>query len=165
MRTLIKSALTASLVRCNRKLKKLKVLTVVGTRPEIVRLSRVLAKLDQYCEHILIHTGQNFDYELNEIFFADLGIPGSWQILTAVRFLETVFFRNGFFLETGFFIFAQIFLLRNQAPPTFLKLAGNYNPNQQASYSSLIIIALNHHHLTFMYAKLQCQCNFKILTI
>ena len=50
-------------------MKKLKVLTVVGTRPEIIRLSRVLAKLNQYCEHILVHTGQNYDYELNQVFF------------------------------------------------------------------------------------------------
>ena len=55
-------------------MKKLKVATVVGTRPEIIRLSRVLAKLDEHCEHALIHTGQNYDYELNGIFFADLGI-------------------------------------------------------------------------------------------
>ena len=55
-------------------MKKLKVATVVGTRPEIIRLSRVLAKLDEHCEHILIHTGQNYDYELNGIFFEDLGI-------------------------------------------------------------------------------------------
>ena len=55
-------------------MKKLKVLTVVGTRPEIVRLSRVLAKLNQYCEHILVHTGQNYDYELNQVFFSDLGV-------------------------------------------------------------------------------------------
>ncbi len=54
--------------------KKLKVATVVGTRPEIIRLSRVLAKLDTHCEHVLIHTGQNYDYELNGIFFDDLGI-------------------------------------------------------------------------------------------
>ena len=54
--------------------KKLKVLTVVGTRPEIIRLSRVIAEFDEYCEHILVHTGQNYDYELNEIFFQDLGI-------------------------------------------------------------------------------------------
>ncbi|ATG74607.1 UDP-N-acetylglucosamine 2-epimerase [Zobellella denitrificans] len=53
---------------------KLKVMTVVGTRPEIIRLSRVLAALDAHCEHILVHTGQNYDYELNEIFFQDLGI-------------------------------------------------------------------------------------------
>jgi UDP-N-acetylglucosamine 2-epimerase (non-hydrolysing) len=55
-------------------MKKLKIATVVGTRPEIIRLSRVLAKLDEYCEHVLIHTGQNYDYELNQIFFDDLGI-------------------------------------------------------------------------------------------
>ena len=56
------------------KMKKLKVMTVVGTRPEIIRLSRVIAKLDEYCDHILVHTGQNYDYELNEIFFQDLKI-------------------------------------------------------------------------------------------
>ena len=55
-------------------MKKLKVLTVVGTRPEIVRLSRVLACLDEHCEHVLVHTGQNYDYELNQIFFDDLGV-------------------------------------------------------------------------------------------
>jgi len=55
-------------------MKKLNVATVVGTRPEIIRLSRVLAKLDQHCDHVLIHTGQNYDYELNGIFFEDLGI-------------------------------------------------------------------------------------------
>lgn len=55
-------------------MKKLKVVTVVGTRPEIIRLSRVLAALDEHCEHVLVHTGQNYDYELNEIFFQDLGV-------------------------------------------------------------------------------------------
>jgi UDP-N-acetylglucosamine 2-epimerase (non-hydrolysing) len=52
----------------------LKVMTVVGTRPEIIRLSRVIAQLDRHCEHVLVHTGQNYDYELNEVFFSDLGI-------------------------------------------------------------------------------------------
>lgn len=52
----------------------LKVMTVVGTRPEIIRLSRVMAQLDKHCEHVLVHTGQNYDYELNEVFFSDLGI-------------------------------------------------------------------------------------------
>ena len=56
------------------EVRKMKVMTVVGTRPEIIRLSRVIAKLDEHCEHILVHTGQNYDYELNEIFFEDLGI-------------------------------------------------------------------------------------------
>lgn len=55
-------------------MKKLKVATVVGTRPEIIRLSCVIKKLDEHCEQILVHTGQNYDYELNEIFFDDLGI-------------------------------------------------------------------------------------------
>jgi UDP-N-acetyl-L-fucosamine synthase len=54
--------------------KKLKVMTIVGTRPEIIRLSRVISKLDDCCDNILVHTGQNYDYELNEIFFNDLSI-------------------------------------------------------------------------------------------
>lgn len=54
--------------------KPLKVMTVVGTRPEIIRLSRVMAALDRYTDHVLVHTGQNYDYELNEIFFQDLEI-------------------------------------------------------------------------------------------
>ncbi|MFG6415744.1 non-hydrolyzing UDP-N-acetylglucosamine 2-epimerase [Roseateles sp. DC23W] len=49
-------------------------MTVVGTRPEIIRLSRTIDKLDRFCEHVLVHTGQNYDYELNEVFFSDLGI-------------------------------------------------------------------------------------------
>ncbi len=56
------------------RMKKLKIMTVVGTRPEIIRLSRVLARLDESCEHVLVHTGQNYDYELNQVFFDDLGI-------------------------------------------------------------------------------------------
>jgi len=52
----------------------MKVMTVVGTRPEIIRLSRVMAALDRYVEHVIVHTGQNYDYELNQIFFDDLGI-------------------------------------------------------------------------------------------
>ena len=55
-------------------MKKLKVMSVVGTRPEIIRLSCVLAKLDEYCDHLIVHTGQNYDYELNEVFFKDLGV-------------------------------------------------------------------------------------------
>ncbi|MBX9867823.1 MAG: UDP-N-acetylglucosamine 2-epimerase (non-hydrolyzing) [Burkholderiales bacterium] len=64
-------------------MKKLKVVTVVGTRPEIIRLSRVMAKLDQACEHIIVHTGQNYDYELNEIFFKDLGVRSPDVFLNA----------------------------------------------------------------------------------
>ncbi len=53
---------------------KTKVMTIVGTRPEIIKLCRVMHELDQYADHVLVHTGQNYDYELNEIFFRDLGI-------------------------------------------------------------------------------------------
>ena len=55
-------------------MKKMTIMCVVGTRPEIIRLSRVLGKLDDTCNHILVHTGQNYDYELNQVFFEDLGI-------------------------------------------------------------------------------------------
>lgn len=64
-------------------MKKLKVMTVVGTRPEIIRLSRVLARLDENCEHVVVHTGQNYDYELNQIFFDDLGIRKPDHFLNA----------------------------------------------------------------------------------
>lgn len=52
----------------------MKIATILGTRPEIIRLSRILPKLDSYCDHILIHTGQNYDRTLNELFFAELGL-------------------------------------------------------------------------------------------
>lgn len=58
-------------------------MTVVGTRPEIIRLSRVMARLDEYCEHVIVHTGQNYDYELNQIFFDDLGIRRPDHFLNA----------------------------------------------------------------------------------
>lgn len=70
-------------MRAKFKMKKLKVVTVVGTRPEIIRLSRVIEALDQYCDHVLVHTGQNYDYELNEIFFQDLGIRKPDHFLNA----------------------------------------------------------------------------------
>lgn len=64
-------------------MQKLKVVTVVGTRPELIRLSRVMAKLDRHCEHVMVHTGQNYDYELNQIFFEDLGIRKPDHFLNA----------------------------------------------------------------------------------
>lgn len=62
----------------------LKVMTIVGTRPEIIKLSRVIAELDNVTKHILIHTGQNYDYELNEIFFQEMGIRKPDHFLGAV---------------------------------------------------------------------------------
>tara|TARA_Y100001970_G_scaffold292146_1_gene432181 strand:+ start:7297 stop:8433 length:1137 start_codon:yes stop_codon:yes gene_type:complete len=65
--------------------KKLKVMTVVGTRPEIIKLSQVMKELDKYVEHIIVHTGQNYDYELNELFFEQLGIRKPDFFLEAVK--------------------------------------------------------------------------------
>jgi len=62
---------------------KLKVMTVVGTRPEIIRISRVLAVLEDVTDHVLVHTGQNYDYELNGIFFKELGVPRPKHYLNA----------------------------------------------------------------------------------
>ena len=62
---------------------KLKIMTILGTRPEIIRLSRVMARLDQYADHMVVHTGQNYDYELNEVFFSDLGIRSPDLFLNA----------------------------------------------------------------------------------
>ncbi|MFQ2807160.1 non-hydrolyzing UDP-N-acetylglucosamine 2-epimerase [Aeromonas caviae] len=73
-----------SLFTMNKKMNnKMKVMTVVGTRPEIIRLSRVMAALDQHCEHILVHTGQNYDFELNQVFFDDLGVRKPDYFLSA----------------------------------------------------------------------------------
>ena len=64
--------------------KKLKVMTVVGTRPEIIRLSRVICALELATDHIFVHTGQNHDYELNQVFFEDFGLPPPRHHLKAV---------------------------------------------------------------------------------
>jgi UDP-N-acetylglucosamine 2-epimerase len=73
-------------------MRKLKVMTIVGTRPEIIRLSRVIEKLDQHCDHVLVHTGQNYDYELNEVFFSDLGIrkPNAFLEAASTTAAETI---------------------------------------------------------------------------
>lgn len=73
-------------------MKRLKVMTVVGTRPEIIRLSRVIARLDEVCDHVLVHTGQNYDYELNEVFFSDLGVrkPDHFLASAGANAAETI---------------------------------------------------------------------------
>jgi UDP-N-acetylglucosamine 2-epimerase (non-hydrolysing) len=65
-------------------MRKLKVVTIVGTRPEIIRLSRVIAVLDRHTDHVLVHTGQNYDYELNGLFFDELNIRAPDHFLNAV---------------------------------------------------------------------------------
>lgn len=73
-------------------MKKLKVMTVVGTRPELIRLSVIIRKLDEFCDHILVHTGQNYDFELNEVFFSDLGIrkPNYFLNVAGASSAETI---------------------------------------------------------------------------
>ena len=61
----------------------LNVMTVIGTRPEIIRLSRIINELDKYFNHIIVHTGQNYDFELNEIFFSELEIRKPNKFLNA----------------------------------------------------------------------------------
>jgi UDP-N-acetylglucosamine 2-epimerase (non-hydrolysing) len=65
-------------------MKKMKLMTIVGTRPEIIKLCRVIHELDEHTKHILVHSGQNYDYELNEIFFQELGIRKPDHFLNAV---------------------------------------------------------------------------------
>jgi UDP-N-acetylglucosamine 2-epimerase (non-hydrolysing) len=97
-------------------LKKLKVVTVVGTRPEIIRLSRVLARLDEHCEHILVHTGQNYDYELNQVFFEDLGIR------KPDYFLDSASNSNGAAHTIGNLIIAVDRVLEKERPEAMLVL-------------------------------------------
>jgi UDP-N-acetylglucosamine 2-epimerase len=95
-------------------MRKLKVMTVVGTRPEIIRLSRTIAMPDRYCDHTLVHTGQNFDYELNGIFFEQLGVRKPDHFLEAAG-------RSG--AETiGKIIIALDELLEQVQPEAFLVL-------------------------------------------
>lgn len=93
---------------------KLKVMTIVGTRPEIIRLSRVIPKLDQHCDHVLVHTGQNYDYELNGVFFRDLKIrdPDAYLKAAGSTAAETI----------GQVIIAADRVLRERTPDALLLL-------------------------------------------
>ena len=66
---------------------KLKLMTIIGTRPEIIRLSAVIKKCDKYFDQILVHTGQNYDYNLNQVFFEDLGLRAPDFYLDAMEVL------------------------------------------------------------------------------
>lgn len=97
---------------------KLKVMTVVGTRPEIIRLSRVIPRLDEYCHHVLVHSGQNYDYELNQIFFDDLGIRKPDYFLNAA---------GGTAAETIGKIIAAMDELLSEVQPEALLVLGDTN--------------------------------------
>jgi UDP-N-acetyl-L-fucosamine synthase len=126
------------------KMKKLKVLTVVGTRPEIIRLSCVLQKLDQSeaIEHILVHTGQNYDYELNEVFFEDLGLRKPDYFLNAAGKNAT---------ETAGQILINIDpILEKEKPDAFLVL-GDTN-------SCLCAIAAKKRHIPIFHMEAGNRC-------
>jgi len=125
-------------------MKKLKVITVVGTRPEIIRLSCVLKKLDdsQAIDHILVHTGQNYDYELNEIFFEDLGLRKPDYFLEAAGKNAT---------ETAGQILIKIDpVLEAVAPDAFLVL-GDTN-------SCLCAIAAKKRHIPIFHMEAGNRC-------
>lgn len=122
--------------------KKLKVMTVVGTRPEIIRLSRVLAKLDHYTDNVLVHTGQNYDYELNEIFFDEL------KLRRPDHFLEAV---GGSVAETIGNILARVDpLLENEKPDALLVL-GDTN-------SCLAVIAAKRRKIPIFHMEAGNRC-------
>jgi len=95
-----------------------KVATIVGTRPEIIRLSRVMAELDRHIDHVVIHTGQNYDYELNQIFFDDL------EIRTPDHFLNAA---GGTAAETIGLIIAKVDAILRELRPDAVLILGDTN--------------------------------------
>lgn len=99
-------------------MKKLKVMTIIGTRPEIIRLSEIIKKCDVYFDHILVHTGQNWDYSLNKVFFEDLGLREPDYYLDSV---------GGTLGETMGNIIAKSYDLINTEKPDALLILGDTN--------------------------------------
>ena len=123
-------------------MKKLKVMTVVGTRPEIIRLSRVMLCLDRHVEHVLVHTGQNYDYELNQIFFDDLGLRKPDHFLGAVG-VSTA--------ETIGNIISRIDPLLEQRAPDALLVLGDTN-------SCLAAISAKRRHIPIFHMEAGNRC-------
>lgn len=123
-------------------MEKLKLMTVIGTRPEIIRLSAVIRKCDQYFNQILVHTGQNYDYTLNEIFFRDLGLRAPDHMLNAV----------GTHLgETIGNIIAKSYALMVQEKPDALLILGDTN-------SCLCAIAAKRLHIPIFHMEAGNRC-------
>lgn len=120
----------------------LKVMTIVGTRPEIIRLSRVIAKLDQHTQHTLVHTGQNYDYELNEVFFAQL------QIRRPDRFLEAA---GGNAAETIGNVITRIDKALEEYAPEAVLILGDTN-------SSLAAIAAKRRKIPIFHMEAGNRC-------
>jgi UDP-N-acetylglucosamine 2-epimerase (non-hydrolysing) len=113
----------------------MKVVTIIGTRPEVIKLSRVISELERSVEHVLVHTGQNYDYELNEIFFADLAIRQPDQVLGVAG--ATVG-------ETIGNIIARSFSVLQQIRPDAVLLLGDTNSCLAAIAAKRLRIPLFH---------------------
>ncbi len=114
---------------------KLKLMTILGTRPEIIRLSEVIKKCDKYFEHILIHTGQNWDYTLNQIFFEDLGLREPDDYLEAV---------GGDLGETIGNIIAKSYKLISEVKPDALLVLGDTNSALSAISAKRLKVPIFH---------------------
>lgn len=121
---------------------KLKVMTIVGTRPEIIRLSCVLSKLDVYTDHVLVHTGQNYDYELNQIFFDELGLRKPTHFLNAV---------GASVAETVGNVIAKTDLLLEQEMPDAVLVLGDTN-------SCLAVIAAKRRKIPIFHMEAGNRC-------
>lgn len=114
---------------------KLKLMTILGTRPEIIRLSEVIKKCDKYFEHILVHTGQNYDYTLNQIFFEDLGLRQPDDYLEAV---------GGDLGETIGNIIAKSYKLISEVKPDALLVLGDTNSALSAISAKRLKVPIFH---------------------
>ncbi len=123
-------------------MKKMKVMTIVGTRPEIIRLSRVISKLASFCELVLVHTGQNYDYELNEIFFSDLELPKPDYFLGAA---------GGSSAETIGQVIIEVDKLLSQEKPDAFLVLGDTN-------SCLAVIPAKRHKIPIFHMEAGNRC-------
>ncbi len=112
----------------------MKVVTILGTRPEVIRLSRVIDKLDHACRHVLVHTGQNYDPNLREVFFRELGVRAPDHSLEA---------RGGFAEQIGLILSATERLLREERPDRLL-LLGDTNSSLAAFIAKRMAIPVFH---------------------
>jgi len=117
------------------KARKLKLMTILGTRPEIIRLSEVIKKCDTYFDHILVHTGQNWDYTLNQIFFEDLGLRAPDHYLNAV---------GNDLGETIGNIIAKSYRILNEVKPDALLILGDTNSALAAISAKRLKIPIFH---------------------
>ena len=116
-------------------MKKLKLMTIIGTRPEIIRLSEVIKKCDKYFDQILVHTGQNYDYGLNQVFFEDLGLRAPDHYLNAV---------GSDLGETIGNIIAKSYQLMVEAKPDALLILGDTNSCLSAISAKRLHIPIFH---------------------